>query len=249
MAKKWRTEADKHAFYLSKKVDRAIREFEMIAPGDRILLGVSGGKDSLGLVRLLTYRLAQSPVKYELAAAHVRGDARGAGIEVQDELGSWIRGEGVELYTRDMIIPENEPLPMDCERCSRNRRRTLFEMARELGCNKLALGHNLEDFAHTALMNLLLFGRLETMAFRRTYFGGLVTVIRPLAFVREHELTRLARAAGFPVVENTCPAAPSSRREAARRLMRTVSSEFRHASMNIVRAARRNPPIGEDDET
>ncbi|MGC8862332.1 MAG: ATP-binding protein [Armatimonadota bacterium] len=245
MARKWRTEAERCEFYLSKKVDRAIREFGMIGQGDRILLAVSGGKDSLGLVRLLSYGLVHSPAKYDLMAAHVRGDARGAVTDVPRGLVDWIRGEGIDLHVRDIIIPENEPLPMNCERCSRNRRRTLFEVARELGCNKVALGHNLEDFAYTALMNLLLFGRLETMAFSRSYFGGLFTVIRPLAYLREHELTALAKAGEFPLVESTCPMASASRRQAARRVMHAVSGEFRHAAMNIVRAARKNPPIGE----
>ncbi len=249
MAKKWRTEAERHAFYLSKKVDRAIREHDMISDGDRILVGVSGGKDSLGLVRLLSYGLDHSPARYELAAAHVRGDARGSGVDPPEALAEWVRGEGIELHVRDIMLPEDEPLPMDCERCSRNRRRTLFEMARELGCNKVALGHNLEDFAHTALMNLLAFGRLETMAFSRSYFGGLFTVIRPLAYLREHELVRLAGAGEFPVVESSCRMAATSRRQAARKVMRAVSGEFRHAAMNIVRAACRNAPAFEEEET
>jgi len=248
MAKKWRTDAERHAFYLSKKVDRAVREHNMIAEGDRILVGVSGGKDSLSLVRLLSYGLVHSPAKYELVAAHVRGDARGVTTDPPEELAKWVRGEGVELQVRDIILPDGEPLPMDCERCSRNRRRTLFEMARELGCNKVALGHNLEDFAHTALMNLLAFGRLETMAFSRSYFGGLFTVIRPLAYLREHELVRLARAGEFPVVESSCPMASASRRAAARRLMRVVSGEFKHAAMNTLRAACRNAPAIEEEE-
>ena len=248
MAKKWRTEAERHAFFLSKKVDRAIREHDMISQGDRILIGVSGGKDSLSLVRLLSYGLVHSPIKYDLAAAHVRGDARGSEVDVPEGLARWVQSEGVEFHMRDIVLPDDEPLPMDCERCSRNRRRTLFEMARDLGCNKVALGHNLEDFAHTALMNLLSFGRLETMAFSRSYFGGLFTVIRPLAYLREHELVRLARAGEFPVVESACPMASTSRRQAARRLMHAVSGEFKHAAMSILRAARRNAPVGEEEE-
>ncbi len=237
MAKKWRSEAEKHAFFLSKKVDKAIRDHNMIEEGDRVLVGVSGGKDSMSLLRLLAYRQDMSAVKYELVAAHVRGDARGSGIEAPESFVKWIESEGVPCSVCDLILPDGEPLPMDCERCGRNRRRTLFEVAEMQGCNKVALGHHLEDFSHTALLNLFYSGRLETMAFRRDYFGGKLSVIRPLAYLREHELVRFAKACEFPVVESGCPLAPTSKRKAASDLMRQISKEFRGANINIIKAA------------
>ncbi|MCL5103254.1 MAG: tRNA 2-thiocytidine(32) synthetase TtcA [Armatimonadetes bacterium] len=237
MARRWRTEAERNAFYLSKKVDRAVRDHNMIDDGDRILVGVSGGKDSMSLLRLLAYRQSQSPVKYSLVAAHVKGDARGAGVEVPESFIRWLEGEGVSYHIQDIILPQDEPLPMNCERCGRNRRRTLFEIAQEHGCNKLALGHHLEDFSHTALMNLFQHGRLETMAFRRDYFDGKFVLIRPLAYIREHELVRFARTCEFPIVTGDCPQAPLSRRQSARDLMTQIGREFKSANDNIVRAA------------
>lgn len=237
MAKRWRSEAERHAFFLSKKVDKAVREHNMIADGDRVLVGVSGGKDSMALLRLLTYRQRFAAVCYELVAAHVRGDARGSVIEVPDSFAQWLASECPSHVVADIILPEGEPLPMDCERCGRNRRRTLFEIAEAHGCNKVALGHHIEDFSHTALMNLFLHGRLETMAYRRDYFGGKFSVIRPLAYIREHELARFAKACDFPVVESDCPMAATSRRKAANELMLRVSREFRSANVNIVKAA------------
>ena len=248
MTKKWTSEAERHAFFLSKKVDRAIRDYEMIAEGDRILVGVSGGKDSLSLLRLLVYRIRFSPAKYSLVVGHVRGDARGPGCEMPDTLVRWIEGEGVPLMERDLILPEGEKLPMNCERCGRNRRRTLFEIADEHGCNKLALGHHLEDFAHTALMNLFSSGKLETMAPKRVYFGGRFTLIRPLLYLREHELVRFARSCALPVLPSDCPVAATSDREAARNLMHSVSRDFRSASVNIVKAALRNQPRVDEAE-
>ncbi|MCE5315550.1 MAG: ATP-binding protein [Armatimonadota bacterium] len=237
MGKKWRTQAERHAFYLGKSVDKAVREHNMIAEGDRILVGISGGKDSMSLLRLLACRQRCSPVHYEMVAVHVRGDARGSEIEVPESFIDWLKSEGVPFHVVDIILPEGEPLPMNCERCGHNRRRTLFEMAEKLGCNKVALGHNLEDFAHTALMNLFLHGRLETMAFRRDYFGGRFGVIRPLAYVRERDIIRFAKVCEFPVVQTGCPVAPISRRAAAKELMLSVGKEFRSACFNIVRAA------------
>lgn len=237
MARKWTSEAERHAFFLSKKVDDAVRNYNMIEPGDRVLVCVSGGKDSMALLRLLSYRQRYSPIKYELVAAHVRGDARGSGIELPESFLQWLEGEDVRYVIRDIVLPEGEQLPMDCERCARNRRRTLFEIAEAQGCSKVALGHHIEDFAHTALMNLFLHGKLETMAFRRDYFGGRFALIRPLAYIRENDLARFAKASGFPIVENSCPMAATSRRKAAMELMKHISREFRSACANIVKAA------------
>lgn len=237
MGKKWRSEAERHAFFISKSVDKAVREHNMIEEGDRILVGVSGGKDSMSLLRLLVYRQKYSPTKYDLVAVHIRGDARGSDIEVPDSFIKWLKAEGTPFHIENIILPEDEPLPMNCERCGRNRRRTLFEMAEKFKCNKVALGHNLEDFAHTAIMNLFLHGRLETMAIRRDYFGGKFSVIRPLAYIRESDIIRFTRVCDFPVVENDCPMAPISQRAAAKKLMLGIGKEFRCACSNIVHAA------------
>lgn len=247
MAKRRRDDAERQAFFLTRKVDRAIRDFKMIDEGDRILVGVSGGKDSMALLRLMIYRLKHSTEKYSIVAAHVRGDARGSDIDLPDSFIRWLENEGVPFHVRDIILPVSETLPMGCERCGRNRRRTLFEIAEQFDCNKLALGHHLEDFAHTTLMNLFASGKLETMAFRRVYFGGKFTLIRPLAYVREHELVRFAKACDFPIVPSECPKADLSRRKAASDMMRQISKEFRSANVNLVRAACRNE-IGFDEE-
>lgn len=209
----------------------------MIEHGDRILVGVSGGKDSMSLLRLLIYRLHQSPQNYEIIVAHIRGDARGVDIDVPQTFVDWLAGEGAPFHIENLIIDPDEALPMNCERCARNRRRTIFEIAERYECNKVALGHHLEDFAHTALMNLFQHGRLETMAFRRDYFGGRFGVIRPLAYIRESDLVRFARVCEFPIVQADCPVAPTSTRQAARELTKIVSKDFRQANSNIVRAA------------
>lgn len=247
MGKKWSSEAERQAFFLTRKLHRAIREHNMIEEGDRILVGISGGKDSMSLLRLLVQWLRYSPTKYTLFAAHVKGDARGSDIQVPESFLEWLAEQGVPFEVRDIILPEGEPIPMNCERCGRNRRRTLFEIAEERGCNKVALGHHLEDFAHTALLNIFETGKLETMAFRRDYFGGRFSVIRPLAFIREHELVRFARACEFPVWKSDCPVAPTSHREAARDLMRQITRDFRSANINLVRAACRSE-AGLDEE-
>lgn len=248
MSRKWQTEAERSAFYLSKKVDAAIRDYNMIEESDRVLVGVSGGKDSMSLLRLLTYRQRFSPVKYEIVAAHVRGDARGADMELPESFLEWMKNEGVSVGIRNIMLAEDEALPMSCDRCGRNRRRTLFAIAEETGCNKVALGHHLEDFAHTALMNLFASGRLETMAYKRVYFGGKFSVIRPLAYIRENDLVRFARACEFPIMISDCPMAPLSARKSASELMRQISHDFRGASFNIVRAAGEIGETGREED-
>lgn len=237
MAKKWRTDSERQAYYLSKTVDRAVREHNMIENGDKILVAVSGGKDSMSLLRLLNYRSKYSPVHYDLFAGFIKGDARGNVVEIPNSFMRWIESEGVPFYIWDIITTDNEALPMDCERCGRNRRRTLFEMADKLGCNKVALGHNLEDFSQTALLNLFHSGKLETMAFKRTYFGGRFTIIRPLAYMRENDIIRFAKACKFPIIQSDCPKSATSHRKLAGDLMKQVSRQFRQANVNIVKAA------------
>jgi tRNA 2-thiocytidine biosynthesis protein TtcA len=220
----------------------------MIADGDRVLVGVSGGKDSMSLLRLLLHRLGSSHEKYSIWAAHIVGDSRGTAIGIDSEFRRWLDHQTIPVVVTEMIVPEDEPLPMNCERCSRNRRRTLFQVADEIGCNKIALGHNMEDFANTALMNLLSSGKLATMAFRRDYFGGKFSVIRPLSYISEHDLARFAKSCAFPVMEAKCPLAATSRRKAARDIMRSISREFKWAGVNLVRAARASEGLESDLE-
>jgi len=240
MTRKWTSEAERQAFFLTRKVDRAIREHDMIQEGDRILVGVSGGKDSMSLLGLLIHWLKYSPVKYELVVGHVIGDARGPVTDVPESFTQWLENEGVPYELRESHLADNEQLPMKCERCGRNRRRTLFEMADTHNCNKVALAHHLEDFAHTALINLFASGKLETMAFRRDYFGGKFSIIRPLAYIKESAIIRFAKTCEFPIVPSNCPIAPTSSRESARKLMFDISRGFRQASVNVVKAASGN---------
>ncbi len=110
-------------------------------------------------MRLLQVRLRSAPERYEVVAMHIRGDGRGPDTPLHGPPVDWLHESGAE----DIHLPPGEPLPMPCHRCSWNRRRTLFEVALRLGCNKVAFAHHLDDFAETVLMNLLYTGRVETM--------------------------------------------------------------------------------------
>src|SRR5512142_745573 len=107
---------DRLAYWLLKDVNRAIRDFHMIADGDRVAVAVSGGKDSLSLLRLLDLRRKQVPERYELTAIHVIGDARGPGAPAHAPLLDWLRESGYEYAVEPLLLPEGEPLPLGCQR-------------------------------------------------------------------------------------------------------------------------------------
>ena len=209
-----------------KSVNRAVREFGLIADGDRIAVGVSGGKDSRVLLDVLL-RGVDVPEAYSVVAVHV--DGTGVGLpDLVPTLEPWFRELGAEYDIAPLAVADDEPLPMDCFRCAFNRRKALFFAAERLGCNKVAFGHHADDVAVTALMNVLYKGRLETLEPRRSYFGMRFTLIRPLIYTTEKEIARYARAQGwtFPP-ELACPYEQTNRRRHFERFMATFKDKER----------------------
>ena len=233
------TDPDKLAYWLLKDINKAIRDYDMVQDGDRIGVALSGGKDSLSLLRLLDLRRRRAPQHYELVALHVLGDSHGPHQSPHPPLLDWLAGSGYEYVVAPMIIPEDEALPMDCQRCSWNRRRTLFQLFREQSCNVIAFGHHADDLAETTLLNLLYSGKLETMAPRRDYFEGQLRLIRPLAYTPEKDLRRLARASGFPSPPPACERSDQNRREMARQAIRQAEKLGKHVRANLLRAGLR----------
>ncbi|MBN1921093.1 MAG: hypothetical protein JW892_07610 [Anaerolineae bacterium] len=202
------------AHYLLRSVRRAVREFALIAPGDRIAVGVSGGKDSRALLKLLASGAALSDGgSYELVAIHV--ETASAGLPDQrPALETWFQALDIPYEFAPLALLPNEALPLDCFRCTQLRRKALFATAARLGCNKVAYGHHADDAAVTTLLSILYKGRVESLAPRREYFGGQLTLIRPLLYVTEAEIRRYARACGweFPP-ELKCPRQEDARRD------------------------------------
>lgn len=224
------------AFWMLKNVNRAIHEYAMIGDGDCVAVAVSGGKDSLTLLRLLDVRRKVVPERYELKAIHVIGDARGPQMGIHEPLARWLVASGIEMVFEPLRLPEGETLPLNCQRCTWNRRRTLFEAARRLGCTVVAFGHHADDLAQTTLLNLLLYGKVETMAPRREYFDGTFRLVRPLCYTAEKEIRRFARASGFPPPPPDCPRSAVSRRKLARDLLALAQTGFQDARVNLLRA-------------
>ncbi|MGC9523224.1 MAG: ATP-binding protein [Anaerolineae bacterium] len=229
---------DSIAAFLLKDVNRAVRNFDLIADGDRIAVGVSGGKDSRTLLDLLA-RGVDIPGDYDVVAIHVDGSAVGLPNEVQ-ELRPWLQALNVDYRIVPLEVPEDEPLPMDCFRCAWNRRKTLFLAADAARCNKVAFGHHADDAAVTTLMSLMYKGQLETMAPRLSFFDGHFVVIRPLILLSEIEIRRYARACGWPLMEApSCPQGEDTRRVKIERFLATFPKQEREQiRANLWRAGR-----------
>ncbi len=232
--------AARRGFFLLKKVNRTIREYEMIRDGDRIAVAVSGGKDSLSLLSLLNLRQRHLPHHLELVAVHIQGDARGLDCPPNPELIEWLQAKEVAFVVEPIDLPVDEPLPLPCYRCSWHRRKTIFQVADRLDCNVVAYAHHADDLAQTTLLNLFYSGRLETMAPAADYFDGRFRLIRPLAFVPEKDLAYFSRACDFPPPPPDCPRAGDSRRERMSQLLRLFHKDAQNVRMNLVRAALRN---------
>lgn len=200
-------------------------------------VAVSGGKDSRALLELLLAYRGQVPYSYDVVALHITGEVAGF-PDLRPDLEPWFQQLGVESHFASLELPPGEPLPLDCFRCSWNRRKALFTAAVALGCTKLAFGHHADDAAATTLLNLMFTGRLETMAPRVSFFDGAITVIRPLIYVPEKELVRYAQAAGFPDVP-PCPQGLVSQRAQIRQMLRGFGRAQKQIRANLWRAARK----------
>jgi tRNA(Ile)-lysidine synthase TilS/MesJ len=225
------------ASFLLKDVTRAIGEFELIGDGDRVAVAVSGGKDSRAMLDLLLRHRRKVAYDYDLLAVHVDGSEAGL-RDVRKELEPWFKDRGVDYHVEPLDLPPEEPLPLDCFRCSWLRRKTLFTASAERGCDRAALGHHGDDAAVTTLMNLMFNGRLDTMEPRVDFFDGTITVIRPLIHLPEKKLSRYARAAGYPD-RPPCPQGRESRRAEIEAFLRGFGRQQEQIRTNLWRAARK----------
>ena len=223
------------AYWLLKDVDKAINQYHMIEDGDKVAVAISGGKDSLTLLKLLDFRREYISQKYALDAVHVLGDSQGPTANVQPELRKYLETSGIDFHVEPLDLPAGEPLPMDCHRCTWNRRKTLFQVAHQRGCNKIAMGHHADDLAETTLLNLVFNGRVETMAPNASYFNGVFHLIRPLCFLYQKDIDRFSRACGFPNLPNECPQVENSRREKVSSLIKEVETWGKDFRVNLLR--------------
>lgn len=211
---------------LGARLGRAIGDFELVEPGDRILVGVSGGKDSWALLHLLRLLARRAPVRFDLIALNV--DQGFAGFRA-DLIEDYLSRQGYAYEMRsariNLTVKEKiEPGDTLCSLCARLRRGALYRYADELHCNKIALGHHADDFIETLLLNLFFNGQIKAMPARLAAENGRHTVIRPLVYVWESEIVEYVAARGFPVVCCACPGCkdPTLQRHRVKKLLREL---------------------------
>jgi tRNA 2-thiocytidine biosynthesis protein TtcA len=192
---------------LMRGVGRAIADFDMIHEGDRIMLGLSGGKDSLALLNILLHLQRYAPVKFELAALTVDPMIEGFHPE---RLKPYLAELGLPYFFQSQPIAEQakEHMVKDsfCAFCSRIKRGIMYTTLRREGYNVLALAQHLDDLAESFLMSAFHGGQLKTMKANYTNKDGDVRIIRPLVYVRERQTREFAKQANLPVVPDSCPA-------------------------------------------
>jgi tRNA 2-thiocytidine biosynthesis protein TtcA len=234
MVNKKLRERDAFSYHLAKKVARTIKKYGMIQPGDRVLAGVSGGKDSLTMLQLLHQRMGIFPNDYQLVAVHVASDLPCEGLIDPRVLERHFESLGCGYRIISAHIP---PDPRGGSYwCSRNRRRVLFDTASRMGCNKIALGHHRNDVIETVLLNMFYHGELSAMLPRQELFEGRMAIIRPLYAMPERDTARYARDHGFPAVRCRCPGEGETRREMFKRLIGEIERAHPKGMLNALRS-------------
>ncbi len=218
----------------TKKAGRGINRFGMIGDGDRVLIGVSGGKDSLALCYALAERRKRLPIRYELDALFIDWREYPVGEEQFAKMSEYCAGLGIPLHrTAAHMFPESFKGRFDCYLCSRNKKRILFTEAGRLGVSIVALGHHMDDIVETTLLNLFFHGTFATMMPVQRFFGGKLTIIRPLCEVKEKEVARAAGILGCPVFSVDCPRKDVNRRKEMKEIVARLNRINKRVRENI----------------
>lgn len=221
---------------LRKLIGKAINRHGMIAEGDRVLVALSGGIDSLVLLDAVAGRRRALPISYHIVAAHVHME----GLGIKTDIGSlegFCRERNVELVVRtaggevDFSIRDSR-----CFFCSWYRRKALFALMKEGGFSRLAFGHHLDDVIETLLLNMVFQARLSTMPLKLPMFGGEFDIIRPLGLLTKREVSEYTTAAGFSSIGRECPWSDQSKRSDVRKIIDELERLNPDARINLFRS-------------
>lgn len=219
--------------YISARIGRAIADYKLIEDKDRILVAVSGGKDSMALLKLLNERKKWAPVDYELIAMHVETDYGCGGKELTKKLKKFFLKNKIKHHFEKIKILDKKGEKASCFWCSWNRRKALFLAADRFKCNKIALGHHKDDIIETLLLNIFYQGEFAAMNPRQELFKGKLAIIRPLCYVEEKNMARFARESHFPAPSYHCPTAEGSKRRMVKELIRKIARDCPNIKTNL----------------
>ena len=235
-----RAEVDLLEKRIRERFVKAFVTYHLLEDGDHVLVGLSGGKDSLCLLEMLGKRAKIDQPKYRVEAIHVRMENISYETST-DYLEQFCKELDVPLHIVTTRFEASDKKP-PCFLCSWNRRKQLFNLAQELGCNKIALGHHQDDLLHTCLMNQFYQGRFDTMPALLKMRKMPLSIIRPLCMVEESDIRRYAELRGYEKQVKLCPYETASHRDDMRQLFEQIqrmNPEARHSLWNaIVRAGK-----------
>lgn len=246
------TEQERLFKRLNERFVKAFVTYRLLEDNDYVLIGLSGGKDSLLLTELLAKRAKIDHPKFRLEAIHVRME----NIEYEtstdflqqfcDTLGVPLRIVTTSFDTSLSTLQPSLKRKPPCFLCSWQRRKQLFNLAQELGCNKIALGHHRDDLLHTALMNLTFQGRFDTMPARLKMRKMPLSIIRPLCLIDEADISRYAELAHYEKQVKRCPHEHETNRTAVSKLLDTMQQMNPEARFSLWRAIESAGKLTED---
>lgn len=222
---------------LNRKIGQAMHDYSMFSDGDNVLVAISGGVDSLVLSGVLSIWQKKAPIRFNLTAHHIdhgfwrRQDAESApSITIGRQLQTF--GFTMEITAERQISEESRT----CFLCARNRRNQIFDLARERGYNKIALGHHKDDLIETFFLNAIYSGNISTMLPRQDLFDNTLAIVRPMAYLEKSEVQQLADDLQLQPVKNFCPLSEDTKREKIRGMLQRLYADEPTAKKSVFAA-------------
>ncbi len=228
--------------FIRKNMELAITDFQMIQPGNRIMIGISGGADSFVLLKMLSGRRIFTPQDISIIAVHIDLGFYGDSPPYYDRLKTFFEANNYEYHIEKTKIgtyahsEQNRKNP--CFLCSRFRKHRMIELAEKFNCQKIALGHHKDDVIETLLINIFYGRQISTMMPNQELFKGKFHIIRPLVYIWEKKIKQYAQQNEFPVFENPCPSAKVSKRIYIKNLLQKLEKDYKGTKENIFKSLR-----------
>ena len=211
---------------LNRKIGQAMHDYSMFSEGDRVMIAVSGGVDSLTLAGILAIWQRKAPISFTLAAHHIdHGFWLDQDCDLNPKIALVPQLSGLGLPLHIVLEKDIDADARTCFLCARNRRSQLFDLARDLDCNKIAFGHHKDDLIETFFLNTIYSGNISTMVPRQDLFGGTLSLVRPMAYLEKHEVREIAGELGLVPVKNLCPLSDDTRREKVRTMLQNLYAD------------------------
>ncbi|MCF7916439.1 MAG: hypothetical protein K9L61_01515 [Candidatus Omnitrophica bacterium] len=216
-----------------KQMGRAIYDYKMLTEGDHILVAVSGGADSLSLLKLFLMRQRRVPYQFKITACFV--DTNFVQI-AKKVVVDYFKDNDLDYQIKKLELNNKD---RNCFWCSWSRRKILFKVARQLNCNKIAFGHNLDDITETILMNMFFFGQISSAPPALDMFSGQIKLIRPLAYLKKEDILDFAKLISIPYTKYNCPYGAGNRREKVKKIINDLERNCPQIKKNIFRSLKK----------